>query len=123
MKTTEPTTTEIPTPAKDFFSSLESLRVTESTAAPLVKSGAGALVLTSASNTFTDLYFNQGALQVANVSMLGSGALKFFGGTLQLGAASAGFTGPAGRRSNTRRSPTVENTRFLCPMSPAVPRR
>ena len=37
MKTTEPTTTEIPTQAKDFFSSLESLRVTESTAAPLVK--------------------------------------------------------------------------------------
>ena len=37
MKTTELTTTEIPTQAKDFFSSLESLRVTESTAAPLVK--------------------------------------------------------------------------------------
>ena len=35
--------------------------------------------------------------------------------------ASAGFTTPSGRRSNTRGSPTVENTRFLWPMPPAVP--
>ncbi len=36
-------------------------------------------------------------------------------------SASAGFTRPCGRRSNTRGSPTVENTRFLWPMPPAVP--
>ena len=36
-------------------------------------------------------------------------------------SASAGFTAPRGRRSNTRGSPTVENTRFLWPMSPSVP--
>ncbi len=35
--------------------------------------------------------------------------------------ASAGLTLPRGRRSNTRRSPTVENTRFLWPIAPAVP--
>ena len=33
-------------------------------------------------------------------------------------SASAGFTRPSGSRSNTRRSPTVEKTRFLCPMPP-----
>ena len=34
-------------------------------------------------------------------------------------SASAGFTRPSGSRSNTRRSPTVENTRFLWPMPPS----
>ena len=32
-------------------------------------------------------------------------------------SASAGLTRPCGRRSNTRRSPTVEKTRFLCPIA------
>ena len=36
-------------------------------------------------------------------------------------SASAGLTSPSGRRSNTRGSPTVENTRFLCPTLPSVP--
>ena len=35
--------------------------------------------------------------------------------------ASAGLTGPRGSRSNTRRSPTVEKTRFLWPIPPTVP--
>ncbi len=33
-------------------------------------------------------------------------------------SASAGFTGPCGSRSNARRSPTVENTRFFCARTP-----
>ncbi len=36
-------------------------------------------------------------------------------------SARAGFTAQRGSRSKTRRSPTVENTRFLWPMSPSVP--
>ena len=36
-------------------------------------------------------------------------------------SASAGLTRPRSRRSNTRGSPTVENTRFLWPMLPTVP--
>ncbi len=61
---------------------------------PLVKSGAGSLVLTSASNAFTDIYFNQGAVQADALSKLGSGALKFFGGTLKFGAAFDASSGP-----------------------------
>ncbi|NBS59273.1 MAG: hypothetical protein EBS65_19965, partial [Betaproteobacteria bacterium] len=64
------------------------------TAAPLVKSGAGALILSSASNAFTDVYFNQGSVQVDALNKLGSGALKFFGGTLKFGAAFDATSGP-----------------------------
>ena len=37
-------------------------------------------------------------------------------------SASAGLTARVGRRSKTRWSPTVENTRFLWPMPPSPPR-
>jgi autotransporter-associated beta strand protein len=50
---------------------------------PLVKSGAGTLVLTNSAGSFTDLYFNQGTVQVDAIGELGSGALDFFGGTLK----------------------------------------
>lgn len=56
------------------------------TAVPLVKSGAGSLILTSAGNTFTDLYLNQGVVQADALNKLGSGAFNFFGGTLKFGA-------------------------------------
>ncbi|NBV26101.1 MAG: hypothetical protein EBR99_02135, partial [Actinobacteria bacterium] len=63
-------------------------------AAPLVKSGAGTLVLSSASNAFTDLYLNLGTVQADALNKLGSGALNFFGGTLKFGAAFDATSGP-----------------------------
>ena len=57
------------------------------TAQPLVKSGAGALILGSASNAFTDIHFNQGSVQADALDKLGAGALNFFGGTLRFAAA------------------------------------
>lgn len=57
------------------------------TAAPLVKAGAGTLNLGSTSNAFTDLYLNLGTVQADDLAKLGSGALRFFGGTLKFGAA------------------------------------
>ena len=71
------------------------------TAALLVKSGAGALVLTSASNAFTDVYFNQGTVQVSNINRLGAGTLNFFGGTLQFGTSGGGFTGDPSTKTIT----------------------
>lgn len=56
------------------------------TAAPLVKAGAGSLVLTSASNTFTDLVLNQGSIVPSSNAVLGSGTLQFMGGGVRLGA-------------------------------------
>ncbi len=58
-------------------------------AVPLVKSGAGTLILGSTSNAFTDLYFNQGLVRADASSKLGSGAgvLSFIGGTLRFDAA------------------------------------
>ena len=52
------------------------------TAAALVKSGAGTLVLGSASNAFTDLYGNLGLVQADALNKLGSGNLNFSGGGL-----------------------------------------
>lgn len=57
------------------------------TAAPLVKAGAGTLILGSTSNAFTDVYFNQGIVQADDLLKLGSGAFNFYGGTLKFGAA------------------------------------
>jgi len=57
------------------------------TAAPLVKSGAGSLVLSSTSNAFTDVYFNQGVVEAEALNKLGSGTFNFFGGSLKFGAA------------------------------------
>ena len=57
------------------------------TAQPLVKSGAGTLILGSASNAFTDIHFNQGSVQADALDKLGAGALNFFGGTLRFAAA------------------------------------
>lgn len=51
----------------------------------LVKSGAGALVLQSAANAFTDIYFNQGAVQADDLDKLGTGSFKFYGGALRFG--------------------------------------
>jgi len=61
------------------------------TANPLVKSGAGTLSLTAAGtgNQFTDVYLNQGAILVDDLDRLGTGSLKFFGGTLRAAAAFA----------------------------------
>ncbi len=53
------------------------------TTTALVKSGAGTLVLGSAGNTFTDLYFNLGLVQADALDKLGTGSLNFFGGGLQ----------------------------------------
>ncbi|WP_395750689.1 autotransporter-associated beta strand repeat-containing protein [Prosthecobacter sp.] len=53
------------------------------TATTLVKSGAGTLVLGSASNGFTDLYFNLGLVQADALNKLGTGSLNFYGGGLQ----------------------------------------
>ena len=65
------------------------------TAAPLVKSGAGTLVLTSiTTSSFTDLYLNQGTFQADALNKLGSGTLNFFGGTLKFGAAFDATSGP-----------------------------
>ncbi|MDP2324024.1 MAG: hypothetical protein Q8N51_08345, partial [Gammaproteobacteria bacterium] len=56
-------------------------------ATQLVKSGAGSLILNSAGNLFTDLYFNQGVVQADAQNKLGTGALNFFGGSLNFTAA------------------------------------
>jgi autotransporter-associated beta strand protein len=56
------------------------------TGQPLVKSGAGTLIMNSTNNAFTDLYFNQGVVQAGALNQLGlAGAsnFNFFGGTLQ----------------------------------------
>ncbi|MFN7560831.1 MAG: autotransporter-associated beta strand repeat-containing protein [Prosthecobacter sp.] len=53
------------------------------TAVPLAKSGAGTLILGSASNAFTELYLNQGVVQADALNKLGTGSLNFFGGTLR----------------------------------------
>ncbi len=55
----------------------------------VVKSGAGTLVLGSASNDFADLYLNQGIVRAGAAGNLGNatGTLRFFGGTLQFSAA------------------------------------
>ncbi|MBA4019033.1 MAG: hypothetical protein C0483_17840 [Pirellula sp.] len=52
-------------------------------AVPLVKSGAGTIVLDNVSNAFTDIYLNQGNVQTDALAKLGGGALNFFGGTLK----------------------------------------
>jgi len=59
-------------------------------ATPLVKSGAGTLALTNTGNAFTDVYLNQGFVQVDNMDKLGAGELKFMGGGIKL---APGFTG------------------------------
>lgn len=59
-------------------------------ATPLVKSGAGTLALTNTGNAFTDVYLNQGFVQVDNMDKLGTGVLKFMGGGIKL---APGFTG------------------------------
>ena len=51
----------------------------------------------------------------------GSSCSRSSGWSCAATSASAGFTRACGKRSNTRGSPTVENTRFLWPMLPAVP--
>lgn len=53
---------------------------------PLVKSGAGTLRLTNASNAFTDSYLNQGTVLTSSLSRLGSGTINFYGGGLKLEA-------------------------------------
>lgn len=53
----------------------------------LVKSGAGSLILGTTGNLFTDLHFNMGVVQADAQNKLGTGALRFFGGTLQFNAA------------------------------------
>ncbi len=57
------------------------------TAVPLAKSGAGTLILNTASHAFTDLFFNHGVVQADALNKLGSGAFNFHGGTLKFGAA------------------------------------
>ncbi|WP_461783360.1 autotransporter-associated beta strand repeat-containing protein [Prosthecobacter sp.] len=57
------------------------------TAVPLAKSGAGTLILNTASHAFTDLFFNQGVVQADALNKLGSAAFNFHGGTLKFGAA------------------------------------
>jgi autotransporter-associated beta strand protein len=59
-------------------------------ATPLVKSGAGTLALTNTGNAFTDVYLNQGFVQVDNMDKMGAGELKFMGGGIKL---APGFTG------------------------------
>lgn len=57
-------------------------------AVPLVKSGAGTLSLTAAGtgNAFTDVYLNHGTVLADDLDRLGTGTLRFFGGTLKLAA-------------------------------------
>lgn len=57
-------------------------------AVPLVKSGAGTLSLTAAGtgNAFTDVYLNHGIVLADDLDRLGTGTLRFFGGTLRLAA-------------------------------------
>jgi autotransporter-associated beta strand protein len=57
------------------------------TAVPLAKSGAGTLILDTASHAFTDLFFNHGVVQADALNKLGTGAFNFHGGTLKFGAA------------------------------------
>jgi autotransporter-associated beta strand protein len=57
------------------------------TAVPLAKSGAGTLILNTASHAYTDLFFNHGVVQADALNKLGSGAFNFHGGTLKFGAA------------------------------------
>ncbi|MES2736995.1 MAG: autotransporter-associated beta strand repeat-containing protein [Verrucomicrobiota bacterium] len=64
-------------------------------AVPLVKSGAGTLRLTSVLNAFTSVYLNQGNIEVSNIAALGTGAINFAGGQLNLGT---GYTGDLGSR-------------------------
>lgn len=71
---------------------------TLSSANALVKSGAGTLVLGAASNSVSEVYFNQGLIEVTNLSQLGSGNLNFFGGGLRW-AAGASFD-PSSRTTN-----------------------
>jgi fibronectin-binding autotransporter adhesin len=53
----------------------------------LVKSGAGTLVLTNATNSYTGgTWFNQGLIEVSDLSNLGAGALNFFGGGIRMAA-------------------------------------
>lgn len=54
------------------------------TAAPLVKSGAGTLKLTSTSNAINAIYLNHGNLLIDDLDKTGTGTLNFFGGTLKL---------------------------------------
>ncbi|MBK8091972.1 MAG: autotransporter-associated beta strand repeat-containing protein [Verrucomicrobiaceae bacterium] len=56
---------------------------------PLVKSGAGSLTLTSASNAFTDLYLNQGTVIADANAKLGTGSIQFWGGGVRF---AAGYT-------------------------------
>lgn len=65
-------------------------------ATPLVKSGAGTVSLTNSANAFTDVYLNQGLVQVDNVDKLGTGGLRFFGGGIKLAPA---FTGDIGAKT------------------------
>jgi autotransporter-associated beta strand protein len=60
-------------------------------AAALVKSGAGSLILGAANTALTDAYLNQGTVEVADLDAIGgdTGGLVFAGGTLRLGT---GFT-------------------------------
>lgn len=58
-------------------------------ATPLVKAGAGTLVLTSAASTITDTFFNQGFVQVDSLDKLGTGNLNFFGGGLRWASGSS----------------------------------
>jgi autotransporter-associated beta strand protein len=56
------------------------------TAAALVKSGAGTLVLTNTGNSFNGgAWFNQGVVEAAALGNLGTGPLNFFGGSLKWG--------------------------------------
>ena len=66
------------------------------TVTPLVKSGVGTLSLTNTGNAFTDVYLNEGFVQVDNLDKLGTGELKFFGGGVKL---AAGFTGDIGAKT------------------------
>jgi fibronectin-binding autotransporter adhesin len=68
---------------------------------PLVKSGAGALILSSATaNAFTDLYFNQGAVQATAVNQTGTGVFNFSGGILRF----AGVFDPSVKPDTTART-------------------
>jgi autotransporter-associated beta strand protein len=56
----------------------------------LVKSGAGTLVLTNATNAYSGgTWFNEGLIEVSSLSMLSSGALNFFGGGVRMAAGSS----------------------------------
>jgi autotransporter-associated beta strand protein len=56
---------------------------------PLVMSGAGTLSLTAAGtgNQFSDIYLNQGRVLADDLDRLGTGTLRFYGGSLKLAAA------------------------------------